>query len=76
MLSRFITAAWSGITIERKITNRSSAESTTTNAMNSGSLLDEHVREVDRAGGEAADEQLPRRSAALQRGQDVLTQGG
>ena len=40
MVSRFITAAWTGITIERKITNSSSAESTTTSPMNSGSLLD------------------------------------
>ena len=38
MLSRFITAAWIGITSERKITNSSSAESTTTIAMNSGSF--------------------------------------
>ena len=38
MLSRFISPAWSGITSERKITNSSSAESTTTIAMNSGSL--------------------------------------
>ena len=40
MLSRFITAAWIGITSERKITNRSSAESTTTIAMNSGSFFE------------------------------------
>ena len=39
MLSRFISAAWMGITSERNITNRSSADSTTTIAMNSGSLL-------------------------------------
>ena len=39
MLSRFISAAWIGITSERKITNSSSAESTTTIPMNSGSLL-------------------------------------
>ena len=38
MLSRFITAAWSAITTERNITSSSSAESTTTSAMNSGSL--------------------------------------
>ena len=39
MLSRFISAAWTGITSERKITNSSSADSTTTIPMNSGSLL-------------------------------------
>ena len=39
MLSRFITAACTGITSERKITISSSAESTTTSPMNSGSLL-------------------------------------
>ena len=38
MLSRFITAACTGMTSERKITNSSRAESTTTIAMNSGSL--------------------------------------
>ena len=38
MLSRFITAAWSGITSDRKITNSSNADSTTTIAMNSGSF--------------------------------------
>ena len=39
MLSRFINAAWIGITSERKITNSSSADSTTTTPMNRGSLL-------------------------------------
>ena len=39
MLSRFISAAWIGITIERKITNSSSADRTTTIPMNSGSLF-------------------------------------
>ena len=38
MLSRFISAACTGITSERKITNSSSADSTTTIPMNSGSL--------------------------------------
>ena len=38
MLSRFITAACSAITTERNITSSSSAESTTTIAMKSGSL--------------------------------------
>ena len=38
MLSRFIRPAWIGITSERKITNSSRAESTTTIPMNSGSL--------------------------------------
>ena len=40
MLSRFISPACTGITSERKITNSSSIESTTTTPMNSGSLLD------------------------------------
>jgi hypothetical protein len=40
MLSRFITAAWIGITNERKITNSSSAESTTTTPMKRGSFPD------------------------------------
>ena len=40
MLSRFISAAWIGITTERKITNSSNADSTTTIPMNNGSLLD------------------------------------
>ena len=38
MLSRFISPACTGITSDRKITNSSSAESTTTIPMNSGSL--------------------------------------
>ena len=38
MLSRFIAAAWIGITSERNMTKSSSAESTTTTPMNSGSL--------------------------------------
>ena len=38
MLSRFITAACSGITSERNTINSSSAESSTTTPMNSGSL--------------------------------------
>ena len=40
MLSRFISAAWTGMTSERNITNSRSADSTTTIPMNSGSLLD------------------------------------
>jgi hypothetical protein len=39
MLSKFISAACTGITRERNITNKSSAESTTTIPMNRGSLL-------------------------------------
>ena len=39
MLSRFINAACTGITSERKMTARSKAESITTIPMNSGSLL-------------------------------------
>ena len=38
MLSRFITAACSGITSERNTISSSSAESSTTTPMNSGSL--------------------------------------
>ena len=38
MLSRFITAACSGITSERNTTISSSADSSTTTPMNSGSL--------------------------------------
>ena len=40
MLRRFISAAWIGITTERKITNSSNADRTTTIPMNNGSLLD------------------------------------
>ena len=39
MLSRFMIAAWTGITSERKMTSSSSAESSTTSPMNSGSLV-------------------------------------
>ena len=73
MLSRFISAAWIGITSERKITNSSSAESTITIAMNSGSLPAEHVREVDRAGREPADQRL-HAVLALERRQHVVAQ--
>ena len=54
MLSRFITAACSGITSERKTIISSSALSSTTTPMNSGSLWLERAREVDGAGGHAA----------------------
>ena len=37
--SRFISAAWMGITSERNTTSRSSAASPTTTAMNSGNLV-------------------------------------
>ena len=53
--SRFITAACSGISSERKTTSSSSAESSTTTPMNSQQLAGEHAREVDRTRGQAAD---------------------
>ena len=39
IVSRFISAAWTGITNERKMTNSSSAESRITIPKNNGSLL-------------------------------------
>ena len=43
MLIRFMTAACTGITSDRKMTNSSSADSTTTMPMNSGSFVRQHV---------------------------------
>ena len=73
MLSRFIIAACTGITSERKIMSSSTAESTTTIPMKSGSLLAEHVGEIDRARGEPADQDRHARSV-LERRQHVVTQ--
>ena len=58
--SRFMIAACNGITSERKTTSSSSAESSTTMPMNSGSLLESTLREVDRERVRAADEQRSR----------------
>ena len=55
MLSRFITAACSGITSERNTIISSSAREQHDDADEQRQLVPERRREVDRAGGHAAD---------------------
>ena len=56
IVSRFMIAAWIGITIERKMTKQQQRREQDHDREEQRQLAAEHVREVDRGGGEPADQ--------------------